>query len=204
VSPDEASAAPGGAGRNPYDIFGPLERSGAVRGGLLAVAAVVIGVLVMPAATRPPLAVSIDTAAGAATSTTSTTTTTTAAATTTLATAGRTTTTTAHAPTPSVAVSSIRVLVANGTNHNGAAAAVSSFLSGKGFLTLSPVDALTTVPATQVYAVNGAAIDADEVASMLGLPTSTVEPSSMPVPVSSTGNANVVVVVGPDILPRSG
>jgi hypothetical protein len=95
------------------------------------------------------------------------------------------------------------VLVANGTNSNGAAGAVSSFLSGKGFATLKAVNALTTVRATQIYPINNAVAAAQEVAAALGLSSSAVQPNSTPVPVSSTTGATVVVIVGPDILSRS-
>ena len=184
------------------DLFGPLERSGAARGWALVVLAVVVGALLMPSATRTSAsatgtAVAAGTPSGGAGATTSTT----AAPGTTTTTAHRATTTTTFAPT--VSPSSIKVLVANGTNTNGAAASVSAFLSGKGFVTGKPANALTTVSATQVYAVNGAVADAQEVAQALGLGSSSVEPTSMPAPVSSTGGANVVVIVGPDVLSRS-
>lgn len=187
-----------GGGRNgdgEHDFFGPLERSGAVRGWVLVVAAVILGAVLMPSATRGMLAsagtVPPTTELGIVAGTTPTT-------------APAATTTTRPASTTTAApASSIRVLVANGTNTNGAAGKWTQFLSGKGYATSSAVDALTTVQATQIYAVNGATGAAEQVAQSLGLAASSVEPASMPVPVSSVGDATVVVVVGPDLASRS-
>jgi hypothetical protein len=107
-------------------------------------------------------------------------------------------------PLPDIAPSTIKVLVANATNTNGAASSVASRLAGKGFSTLTPVNALTVVTASQVYAIGGAnAAAAREVAAALGLPASSVEPASQPVPVASAGAAMVVVVVGPDLTSRA-
>ncbi|MHB8682253.1 MAG: LytR C-terminal domain-containing protein [Acidimicrobiales bacterium] len=187
------STTDGGRGGD-SDFFGPLERSGAVRGWILVVVAIVLGALLMPSAARAPLATAgAESAAGG----TNQPTTTLPPATTT--TAAPTTTTTA----PRLSPGSVSVLVANGTNTNGAAAAVTSFLAGKGFSTLHAVDALTTVHASQIYAVNGANSAAAAVAAALGLTSTSIEANSMPVPVSSTGGANVVVIVGPDLVSRT-
>jgi hypothetical protein len=171
-----------------FDIFGPLERSGVGRGAALVVGVVIVGALLLPSATRPPLGSAASPASTAAAPAPSS--------------SPPSTSTTSPAPA-GVAPSSIEVLVANGTNTNGAAAAVSSFLKGKGFGTLAPVDALTTVNASQVYAVGSNTAAARQVAAALGLSASSVEPSSMPVPVASTGGATVVVIVGPDLTSRS-
>jgi len=183
----------GGPGDDEFDIFGPLERSGVARGILLVIAAVVVGAVLLPSATRPPLNL---TATAATTTPTSPTSPSGSSAPPT----STSTTTTAPANVPP---SAIKVLVANGTNSNGAAAAVSSFLNGKGFGTLSPVDALTTVNASQVYAIGGATAAAHQVATALGLSASAVEPATQPVPVSSVGSATVVVIVGPDLTSRA-
>lgn len=179
------------------EFFGPLERSGAARGWLLVIGVVVLGAILMPSATRAgidtgtPAAAASSAASNGSSSTTS----------------APTTSTTTQAPTTtapaSIPASSIHVLVANGTNTNGAAASVSSLLSGKGFSVLKAANALTTVHATQIYPINNAVTAAQEVAAALGLTSSAVEPNSTPVPVSSTTGATVVVIVGPDILPRS-
>ena len=171
------------------DFFGPLEQSRAVRGWAVVAVAVVIGALILPSATRAPLSAAA-LASAARNNTTSTTT---------APPATSTSTTTTTAP---VAPSAVKVLVANGTNTNGAAATVTSFLSGKGFGTLTAIDALTTVSKSQIYIVAGTAAEAQAVATALSLPSSAIEPQSMPAPVSSTGGADIVVIVGPDLTSR--
>ena len=177
------SGRAGRADNEGIGMFGPLERSGTVRAVVLVGAAVVVGALLMPSATRPSLGVAA-TSSKVSVSTTA---------------PAPATTTVPSTVVPQIPVSSIKVLVANGTNTSGAAGTVSSLLSGKGFGTLSPVDALTTVSQSQVYAIGGDTAAAEEVASALGLGASSIEPTSTPVPVSSTGGATVVVVVGPDL-----
>lgn len=190
-----SAARSGGTGTGDVtDFFGPLERSGIVRGALLVVVAVVVGALLMPSATRPPLRT---TTAVVGTATTTTPTTAPAKG---HPAKGSTSSTTSTTASPA---SAVHVLVANGTNTNGAATAVSSYLSGKGFDTLAPVSALTVVSASQIYAIGGDSADAQEVAQALGLSASSVEPAAMPIPVPSTAGANVVVVVGPDLQSRS-
>lgn len=188
----------GGAGHgdDDFDIFGPLERSGVARGVVLVLAAIIVGAILLPSATRAPLSG----AATAATTTPSSPSGSSGPSGSTAPSASTTTTTTAPV---NQAPSTIKVLVANGTNTNGAAAAVSSFLNGKGFGTLSPIDALTTVGASQVYAIGGATGAAREVATALGLSASSVQAVGMPVPVSSVGSATVVVIVGPDLTSRA-
>lgn len=175
----------GNGGDESFNIFGPLERSGLPRGVALLVGAVVIVALLLSSGTRPGLG----TASAART-----------APPTSAAAPPVTSSTTTVASTPK---SAVKVLVANGTNTNGAAAAVSSLLSGKGFSTLTPVDALTTVSASEVYAIGGATTAARLVATALGLDAARIEPSSQAVPVASSAGATVVVIVGPDLVTRS-
>ncbi|HAM03292.1 MAG TPA: hypothetical protein DCQ30_13865 [Acidimicrobiaceae bacterium] len=186
----------GGQAGDEFDIFGPLERSGVARGIVLVIAAVIVGAVLLPSATRPPLS-------SAATAATTTPTSPSSPSSSSGSEAPPSSTSTTSTAPVNAPPSSIKVLVANGTNSNGAAAAVSSFLNGKGFGTLSPVDALTTVSASQVYAVGGATAAARQVATALGLSASAVEPSTQPIPVSSVGNATVVVIVGPDLTSRA-
>lgn len=192
----------GQTGSDGLDFFGPLERSGAVRGWALVAAIVVIGALVLPSATRPGLGTAAPASASAAPTVAPS-----AGPSPTASVAAPNTTNptpTTTAPLPNIAPSTIRVLVANATNTNGAASSVSSLLSGKGFSTLTPVNALTVVSTSQVYAIGGAnAAAAREVAAALGLPASSIEPASQPVPVASVGAAMVVVVVGPDLTSRA-
>jgi hypothetical protein len=191
--------APGHAGGDALDIFGPLERSGALRGWVLVAIVVVVGALVLPSATRPGLG----TAPAAASSATVPVSTNPGSAPTLPPTSSSTTSSSTTTAPITIAPSTIKVLVANGTNTNGAASAVASFLSGKGFSTLTPVNALTVVKASQVYAVGGATAAAREVTDALGLPETSVQPASQPVPVASVGAATVVVVVGPDLGSRA-
>jgi hypothetical protein len=195
------TGAAGHTGDDTPDIFGPLERSGALRGWLLVAVVVVIGALVLPSATRPGLGT---TSAAATTATLPASAPVSGSAPAPSPASSTTTPPTTTSPAPTVAPSTIKVLVANGTNTNGAATTVSSLLSGKGFSTLMPVNALTVVRATQVYAIGpAAAAAATEVAQALGLAPSSVQPASQPVPVASTVGATVVVVVGPDLTSRT-
>ena len=155
------SAAPasgnGSADRPPGD---PLEpgRPHSGRGLAIVIVAVVIGVLLLPSATRAPLSASA-VSAGSSTTTvppgrapsghgTSTTTTTT------------------------VPPASIHVLVANATEVNGVAGAVTTFLASKGFGTLTATNALLKVTASEVFTVGGATADVAPVVAALGLPAS--------------------------------
>jgi hypothetical protein len=166
----------GRAGDDLPDLFGPLERSGALRGWLLVLIAVVVGAVLLPSGTRAALTGSPAGGGQAAA-----------------------TTTTTALPQAVASTSS----PAGSTNSNGAATTVSSFLSGKGFGTLTPVNALTVVHASQVYAVAGQLAAAREVVAALGLSEAAIQPSSTPIPVSSVGPAMVVVIVGPDLLSRT-
>ena len=186
------TAEGGRVGDDLPEIFGPVERSGAFRGWLLVAIAVVVGAVVLPSGTRPALIAAAGQAAAATTTVPPQ-----AASSTTLPAGSSTTVATA------IPASSIRVLVANGTNTNGAASTVSSLLSGKGFATATPVNALTVVHASQVYAVAGQLAAAREVVAALGLTEAAIAPSSTPIPVSSVGPAMVVVIVGPDLLSRT-
>jgi hypothetical protein len=173
----------------PHDPWEPPERSGLVRGVVLVVLAIVLGILLLPSATRAPLQV--------VASRSSTTVPTPSSATTHPSASSTTPTTTAPA------ASEIHVLVANATNVNGVAGAITSFLGGKGFQTLTAVNALTTLTAWQLYVTSaGSASDAAVVAKALGLSASTIQSASSAAPVSSTGAASVVVVAGQDLASR--
>jgi hypothetical protein len=174
-----ASDHPPGAGSEPPD----RPRSG--RGLLLVVVAVVIGVLLLPSATRPPLSVA---AAG--------TTPTTTASSHHHGHGSSTTTSTTIPP------ATIHVLVANATDVNGVAGAVTTFLANKGFGTLTATNALLKVTASEIYTVGGATADVSSVAAALNLPAASIEPAASAAPVASTTGANVVVIVGPDLATR--
>jgi hypothetical protein len=157
------------------------------RGMVIVVVAVIIGILLLPSATRAPLPV----AASSLASSSSTTLTPPSSST-------GTTTTTSALPSPP----EVHVLVANATSVNHVATAVTAFLGTKGFSTLTATNATDKLIATQIYAVGGATTAAEEVASALSLPAATIQPDTMPVPVVSDAGATVVVVAGPDLAAR--
>jgi hypothetical protein len=161
--------------------------TGFLRGVGVVIVAVVIGVLLLPSATRAPLGVK----------TVSASTPPTASPTTTVPRAGSTTTTLA---TIVPGAASIHVLVANGTSITDLAGGTSTYLRSRGFLTLTATNATTKVTGTQVYVVSGPSSSATSVTEALGLPASTVQPTSAVAPVHSTTGANVVVVAGPDLV----
>jgi hypothetical protein len=166
----------------------PSDHPHAGRGLVLVIVAIVIGVLLLPSATRAPLAASANTSS----------TSTTLAGGTGGGGHGHTPTTT----TTTVALASIHVLVANATETNGVAGAVTQFLASKGFATLTAVNALVKVTSSEIFTVGGATADTSVVASALNLPAASIEPAAQGAPVSSTTGANVVVIVGPDLATR--
>jgi hypothetical protein len=171
-----------------HDPFEPPEPTGRVRGLALVIIVVVLGALLMPSATRAPLAVTAAARLPASTPTTSTPTT-----------AANPTSTTTAPP----ATATIHVLVANGTTVNGVAGSVTTYLGGKGFSTLAAVNALTKLTSSQVYyTAAGSSAEAAEVASALGLASSAVQAKGTTPPVSSSSGASVVVIVGQDLATR--
>jgi hypothetical protein len=187
---DDDPGAPGGSGAG----FGPdadrdappVAPTGFLRGVGVVVVAVVIGVLLLPSATRAPLDVTTASQSTPTTTPTPTTTAPTAATTTTLA-------------TIVPGATSIHVLVVNGTSITGLAAGTATYLRSRGFLTLTPTNATTKVTGTQVYDVSGPTSSATRVTEVLGLTASTIQPTSAVPPVANPAGANVVVVVGPDL-----
>jgi hypothetical protein len=183
---------------DPFDAFGPERGSdgrppsrweGAAARGLLIVAvAVVLGAILLPSATRAPLA-------QAGTTPTTTPPATAAQGSGTTSTTRPATTTTLPGP------ATVHVLVANGTTVHGAAGSVTDFLGSKGYSTLSAVNATTPASSSAVYATGGSVPAALGVADALGLPRTAVVDSTS-APVSSTAGATVVVVVGTDLAQR--
>ena len=186
------SAGNGSHDDPPGETPGPPDHARSGRGVAIMVVAVVIGVLLLPSATRAPLPASASTPA--------TTTTTVVAAGTTKKHGHSTTSSTST----TIAPASIHVLVANGTTTNGVAGDVTRFLSTAGYGTLTATNALVKVPATEIFTVGGATPDVQAVATALTLPATSIEPAASSAPVSSTTGANVVVIVGPDLAARFG
>jgi hypothetical protein len=178
--------AGGGASAGGADREFPAP-TGFLRGVGVVIVAVVIGILLLPSGTRAPLGVRTVSASAPPTS----------SPTTTVPRAGSTTTTLA---TIVPGAASVHVLVANGTSITDLAGGTSTYLRSRGFLTLTATNATTKVTGTQVYVVSGPSSSATSVTEALGLPASTVQPTSAVAPVHSTTGANVVVVAGPDLV----
>ncbi|HUO49040.1 MAG TPA: LytR C-terminal domain-containing protein [Acidimicrobiales bacterium] len=198
VPPPTDPGGAGGAGESDrQDFYGAERRPAGIRGFAVVVGAVVLCLLLLPYTTRN------SSAATSTTSSTGPTTTTTAAHS-----AGRTTTTTTHSShggattTTAPAPATVHVLVANGTTANGVAGGVTTFLGQKGFGTLTAANSLTRVQSTQIYPTGGSVAAAQEVATALGLPASTVQAVGAPAPVSSASGATVVVIAGPELASR--
>jgi hypothetical protein len=162
-----------------------------IRAAFVLVFVIVLGILLLPSATRAPRPVSTATTSSHHQTPPPTTTTTHPSTTTTL---------------PGVAHQSIKVLVANGTTTAHGASEVRVFLGNHKFDTSAFPPYNTTTPETSdaVYFVNsGNKTMADEVAAVLALGSSVVQPAGSKPPVSTTASADVVVVLGTDLATRA-
>ncbi|HTZ08090.1 MAG TPA: LytR C-terminal domain-containing protein [Acidimicrobiales bacterium] len=178
--------APAGGVPTPHDSGGGPS-AGWLRGLAVVVAAVVVGVVFLPSATRAPLR-----AATAASSSSSTTTPPGTSPT-------STSTTTTTLPTVVPGATAIHVLVANGTTITGLAAGIGTYLHSRGYTVIGAVNATAKVAATRVFAATGEQGAAGTVVSVLGLPASDIQPPESVAPVASATGATVVVVAGPDL-----
>jgi hypothetical protein len=110
---------------------------------------------------------------------------------------------TTPAPTTTAAPrspSQVSVLVANGTNVNGAAGRIKSQLLQDGYNTVGTSNATTSsATTTAVYFVPGYQAEAALLAGALGLQPSAAQAMPSPSPVTDTKGANIVVVVGSDL-----
>jgi hypothetical protein len=116
-----------------------------------------------------------------------------------------TTTTTVETTTtvpPSRAPSSVKVLVANGTSVGGQAALYSNKLHATGYDTLASTNATAHVQATIVYYAPSFQSEAAAIALLLGVQASAVKPlpAQGQVPVANLQGANILVVIGPDLV----
>lgn len=96
------------------------------------------------------------------------------------------------------APNTVTVLVANGSGVNGAAGRMADDLKPIGYVTFT-ANAKANVTATAVYFVEGFQADAAAVASIIKANPAGVKPLPVPAPVSDTKNAQVLVVLGPDL-----
>lgn len=96
----------------------------------------------------------------------------------------------------------VSVLVANGSGIARAAGRVSEQLQPKGYVILDPTNAPETAT-TFVFYAEGYQADAEGVAVALGVAVANVVPMSDPPPaeIAGAGTANVLVQLGPDVVP---
>ena len=156
------------------------------RGIILLGVALLIGIVLLQRTDTPKAAVS---AGSKQTTTTASHTTTTVPP--------ATTTTIATRPPPTV-----KVLAANGTDVQGAAGKVNTQLLAAKYNALSPTQALQTAKASTVYFQPGYDREGAAIAQLLQLPPTSVQPMPNPLPVKDLHEANVLVVVGPELAAR--
>jgi hypothetical protein len=102
--------------------------------------------------------------------------------------------------------SSIKLQVLNGTGSGQLATQWSNKLKANpGYNTLAPADATTTVPKSEIFIVTpGYQREADALATTVGLTAAAINPTipppaSAPIPSTARANANLVLVIGPDL-----
>jgi hypothetical protein len=119
---------------------------------------------------------------------------------------GSTTTTTV----PLIPPSSIKLQVLNGTGSGQLATQWSNKLKANpGYNTLAPADATASVPKSEIYIVTpGYQREADALAATVGLTAASINgtippPASAPIPSTARANANLVLVIGPDLASKA-
>jgi len=100
---------------------------------------------------------------------------------------------------PQRAPQDIKVLVANGTSTPGLAGKVSNIVHAKGYNTLASTNSTQKPAASIVFFQPSYGNDAASLAAKLGLPAGAVQAMAQPPPVSNLNNANILIVVGPDL-----
>lgn len=100
--------------------------------------------------------------------------------------------------------STIGVLVANGTDINGAAGRLTGELNAANYVTLQPVNTEDPQLSSAFYYRAGYEVDARCIANQLGVGTGPFFPMSDPPPggitLETLGNAYVLILIGPDSL----
>jgi hypothetical protein len=96
--------------------------------------------------------------------------------------------------------------VLNGVGSGQLAAQWSNKLKANpGYHTLPPADATSTVPKSEIYVITpGYQREADALATTVGLTKASIiptapPPASAPIPTSARTNANLVLIIGPDL-----
>jgi hypothetical protein len=108
------------------------------------------------------------------------------------------------ATTTTLPHASIKVLVANGTQQNGAAAHLTQVLQAQGWSMSTPTNTISQASATTVYYAPTKQPEAALIASELGVNPSAVQPLTVTAPLAGTTGIDVVVVIGPDLASREG
>jgi hypothetical protein len=155
-----------------------------VRGVLLILVAVALGVALLRSTDRTP---AFSKAASAGSATPRTTTTVRGAATTTTVAKAK-----AHNP------AEVTILVANGSGKAGAAARIASVLKGSNFVLKESTNTKTPAAASVVYYAPGYELDAKAIAALL-TPQPATQPLPNPLPVKDVVGAKVLVVVAADL-----
>lgn len=107
-----------------------------------------------------------------------------------------TTTTTTEAPRPP---SEVKVLVGNGSGVNGAAGGATDALEALGYVTGTPANA-ERVPETVIYFTDGYEAEAEALAEAMGAAPTAVTPMPAVAPVDDLQLANLLVILGPDLV----
>lgn len=101
----------------------------------------------------------------------------------------------------------VRVLVANDTTTGGLAGTVANTLTAAGYATLTPTNTTTqgadAAAPSVVYFAQGYRPDAVAVATLLGLNEASVAQMPESPPVADLGRANLLVIVGADLVPSA-
>jgi hypothetical protein len=101
--------------------------------------------------------------------------------------------------TSTVAHSSVRVLVANGTQEPNAGGHFTQQLQQKGWNVSAPQNTTSAASTTTIYYAPSQQPAAALVASDLGVPMTAVQPLTAAVPVANATGLDIVVVIGPDL-----
>src|SRR5436309_10784032 len=165
--------------------FGRSATGAAARGGVLLVIAVVLGIVLLHSGSGDPYTRSLRATGSVRT------------------------------PVPSLPVATtvtvalrapaeVKVLPANGTGASGAAGRTGDKLKAAGYNVLAATNtAKQPLSSSAVYFKPGLEREARVVATLLALPDSTVQAMPTPPPVPDPKDADVVVVVGPDLAGKS-
>ena len=160
--------------------------SAGVRGAILLVAALVLGIVLLQQfdSARVPFSQPVDVKTGPTT------------------TVRRLPSVSVLPPTTSRAVrppDQVKVLPANGTGTSGLGGRTGTFLQNNGYNALSPMDATRNLDTSLVLYKADFEPEARAVVQLLGLPASAAKPLDDTAPVADTRGADIVVVAGADL-----